>query len=126
MHGRTRSHKPELKLGLERLTQRKRLPRDHERREELGGRVDSCVKVGSTNSSLIEALEGEAGPFKLSSKILSETEVGEGKTHIESDSEERVDTPIVTMVQDGKRGVPPHVPPIDMLVRPRDFDRLLY
>ena len=85
----------------------------------MGGRVDSGVKVGNKNSSLIEALEGEAGPFKLSSEILSETEVDEGKTHIESDSKERVDTPIVTMAHDGKRGVRLMSPPIDMLVRPR-------
>ena len=103
MHGKIRSHKSELELGLEKATRRNKLPKNHERVEELGGKIDGCINLGSTSSSLLETLgvethsEREASPFKLSSEILLETEIDRGKTHIDSDSEVGVDTLVVTM-----------------------------
>lgn len=116
MYGKTRSHKIVLVLGIEKATQKRRLPKNYERVEELGGRVDGCMNVGSTSILLLETLgveiqrEREANPFKLNSKILPETERDKKNTHIESVSEVEVDTLAVTMAQDGERRNPPPNP----------------
>ena len=124
MQGKTRSHKPALELGLGKITRRKMLANISEVVKEGEVRIESCSNVETTVSPLLRnlevetQLEEEATPSKLIGETLLEIEVGRGGTPIEIDSEVGVDT-LVTMAQDGERGGPPSIPPIDLLVRPR-------
>ena len=119
-----------MELGLGRITHRKRLAKISEVVEEVEARIESCLNVETTSSSLLEnlgvetQLEKHATPPKLSSETLSETEVGRGETSVGIDRGIGVDTS-VTMAQDGERGGPPPIPPIDPLVRLRGLPILV-
>lgn len=84
MHRKTKSHRPELEVGLRKAIRRKQLPKNHEEVGELGGRINSCMNV--KNNSLLEALgieiqpERGASPLKLSCEILPETEINRRPT----------------------------------------------
>ena len=73
IHGKTKSHKPELEIGLGKATRKNKLPKDIKKVEKLDIRVDSCMNVRSTSISLLEVLgieiqhERKVSPFKLSS-----------------------------------------------------------
>ena len=54
-------------------------------------------------------------------KRTPETETNGEEIPLEDSSETGVDTPVITMVQEGGGGAPPPNPPIDPLVRPRGF-----
>ena len=54
----------------------------------------------------------------MSEETLSKTEAVREEVPIEIDREIGIDTP-VTMAQDGEGGVPPPMPPINPLVKPR-------
>ena len=74
MQGKTRSHKPELELGLEKITCRKRLVKISEVVEKVEVRIKSCLNVGFIASLFLESLEvdiqleEEATPSQLSGK----------------------------------------------------------
>ena len=72
MQDKTRSQKPSLELGLDKITRRSRLARINEIVEDIEVRLKSCLNVETSVSPLlgtlgVEAqLEKEAIPSKLS------------------------------------------------------------
>ena len=125
MHVRTRSQKPVLALGLEQARCRKKLQKIIKVIDEVEDRREGCGDVGDAHDRLLEKLEGkaqlgeEATPHQLGGEKTPEPEPNGKETSLEVDSEAGVDTPVVTMAQEGGGGVPPPNPPIDPLVRPR-------
>ena len=124
MRGKTRAHKPELELGLDKVTCRKRLTIISEIVEEIEVRLESCLNVEPIVSLLLGTLERdaqldeEAIPSKLNSETSSETDTVEKELLIEVDRRKGVNIH-VTMTQDGEGGCPPPMPPIDPLLKPR-------
>ena len=77
MQGKTRSQKPSLILGLDKVTRRRILSRINEVVEEVDVRLESYLNVEPSVNSLSETLEVEvqlerkATPSKLSGEISS-------------------------------------------------------
>ena len=57
MQGKTRSQKPNLILGLDKSTRRRRLFRISEVVKEVDVRLEVCLNVESSVSPLLETLE---------------------------------------------------------------------
>ena len=123
MQGKTRAHKPNLKLGLDKVTRRKKLGKISEIVEDVEVRLESCLNVEPSVSSLLGTLEEdtqiekETTPSKLSGETSSMIDTVMKEIPIEIDRGIGIDTRI-TMAQDGEGGVPPPMPPIGPLVRP--------
>ena len=79
MQGKTRSQKPSLILGLDKVTRRRRLSKISEVVKNIEARLESCLNVEPSVSPLSETLEvgaqleKEATPSKLSGETSSET-----------------------------------------------------
>ena len=77
MQGKTPSQKPNLILGLDNVTRRRRLSRINKVVKEVDVRLESCLNVEPNVSPLLKTLEveaqleKEATPFKLSGEISS-------------------------------------------------------
>ena len=127
MQSKTRSQKPSLILGLDKVTRRRRSSRISEVVEEVDVRLESCLNVEPRVSSLSETLEVEAQletkaiPSKFGGETSSETDTLREGIPIGIDRDTGVDTP-VTMDQEGGGNPPiplvPPINPIDPLVRP--------
>ena len=95
MQGKTRSQKPSLILGLDKVTRRRRLSRISEVVEEVEVRLESCLNVEPSVSPLLETLEveaqleKEATPSKLSGETSSETNTLREGIPIEIDRDSR-------------------------------------
>ena len=124
MQSKTRSQKPSLELGLDKVTCRRRLSRISEVVKNVELRLASCLNVEPSVSRLLETLEveshleKEATPSKLSEETSSETHIFREEIPIDIDREVREDTP-VTMAQEHGMDPPliPPMPPIDPLVQ---------
>ena len=123
MQDKTRAHKPNLELGLNKVTRKKKLGKFSEIVKDVEVRLESCLNVEPSVSSLLGTLEEdtqieeEATPSKLSDETSSVTDTVRKEIPIEVDREIGIDTR-VTMAQDGEEGVPPPMPHIGPLIKP--------
>ena len=126
MQGKTRSQKPSLTFGLDKVTRRKRLSRISEVVEEVDVRLESYLNVEPIVSPLLETLRVEAQlekwatPSKLSGETSSEIYTFRKEIPVEIDREVGDDTPVI-MAEERGMDPPPilPMPSIDPLVRPR-------
>ena len=124
MQGKTQSQKPSLALGLDKVARRKKLTRVSEIIEEVDVILESDVNVEFSVSLVLETLgvdpqlEREATPFKLSGETFLKSDTVREEIPIDIDREVGKKTPVNMDPRDGG-GVPPPIPAIDPLVRPR-------
>ena len=115
MQGKTRSQKPNLILGLNKVTRRRKLSRISEV-VEVDVRLESCLNVEPNINPLLETLEvevqleKEATPSKLSGDTSSETHTFREEILVGIDREIEEDTP-VTMAKE-RRMDPLPIPPM--------------
>ena len=130
MQGNTRSQKPSLILGINKVTRRRKLSRISKVVEEVDIRLESCLNVKPSVSSLSETLEveaqleREATPSKLSGETSSKTNTFREGTLIGIDRDTEVNTSVIMDPRGGRDPLIPPVPPIDPidpLVRPRSL-----
>ena len=120
MQGKTRSQKPSLTLGINKVTRRKSLLRINEVVEEVEVRLESCLNVEPNVSPLLYTLEVEAKlkkeaiRFKLNGKISSETYTFREEILVKIEREIREDTPITMAKELGMD--PPPIPPMPPLI----------
>ena len=113
-----------MALGLDKVARRKKLTRVSEVIEEVDVRLTSWMNVEPSVSLLLKTfrvnpqLEKDAIPSKLSGETLLETYIFSEEIPVDIDRELWEKIP-VTMDPGVGGGVPPPIPPIDPLVRPK-------
>ena len=126
MQGKTRSLKPSLVLGLDKVTRRKRLSMINEVVEEVDVKLESWMNVKPSVSLLLgelglkAQLEKEEIPSKLSGETSLEIYTSREEIPIDLDRQVGEGSP-VTMDPGHGGGAPPPIPLIVPLVRPRDL-----
>ena len=106
MQGKTRSQKPSLELGIDKITCRRILTRISKVLEDAEVRLESCLNVEPSVSPLLGTLTVDTQPkkeatlSKLRGETTSEIDTFREEIPIEIDREVRGDTP-VTMAHDG-------------------------